>query len=507
MTVTAAQHVPDILDCLAQLSNDEVPTPPKLAREMLDVLPAEVWSEPDYRWLDPFCKSGVFLRESAVRLLEGLAEREPDFETRREHIYRQMLWGTSITEMTGHISRRSLYYSRNASSKHSVVRFDTSEGNLSFVRAHHTFVDGRCVICGAPEDLERGDARENYAYAFLHGTYPREEIADMKFDVIVGNPPYQIDSDGNTRTIPIYHRFVEQALALQPRHVLMITPSRWFSGGLGLDEYRSRILADTHMKKVVDYPGLFECFPGVEIKGGVSYFLWSRDHRGECEVVTIRGGVASASMTRALDEFDIFVRSNAAIPILRKVRAKSEPTLDQRVASRVPFGLQANFRRYKTSPFPGAVKIHGKRLVGYVEPSEITKNSSWVDEWKALLPAASDGHGRIPASVIPRPRIAGPGEACTDTYLVIGHSTDQAEIANLSAYAATKFARFLIHIRKVAQHNKPGVFAFVPDLPMDRTWTDEELYKRYGLSANEIAAIESEIKEMDAPTDAEAVAA
>lgn len=193
----STQHIPDILDCLAQLSNDEVPTPPKVARAMLDILPAEVWSSPDYTWLDPVCKSGVFLREVALRLLVGLADWEPDFEKRREHIFRNMLHGASITEMTGIISRRSLYCSRDASGEHSVVRFDTESGNVAFIPTEHTFGnDGRCAICGAPADLERGAKRENYAYSFIHGTYPNKEMSAMKFDVIVGNPPYQLGDGG-----------------------------------------------------------------------------------------------------------------------------------------------------------------------------------------------------------------------------------------------------------------------------------------------------------------------
>jgi site-specific DNA-methyltransferase (adenine-specific) len=263
------------------------------------------------------------------------------------------------------------------------------------------------------------------------------------------------------------------------------------------------MLLDKHMKKIVDYPGLFECFPGVEIKGGVSYFLWSREHTGECEVVTVRDGVASQAMTRALDEFDIFVRANAAIPVLRKVRAKSEPTLDQQAASRVPFGLQANFRRYELTPFAGSVKIYGNKFIGHTERSQITKNPRWVDEWKALLPKATDGHGRIPAIVTPQPVIAAPGEACTDTYLVIGHAASEEVIKNLSAYLCTKFARFLISLRKVTQDNKPATFAFVPDLPMDRAWTDAELYERYELTVDEVAYVESQIKSIAATTKAD----
>jgi site-specific DNA-methyltransferase (adenine-specific) len=158
--IRTGQHIPDILDCLAQLSNDEVPTPPKLARAMLDILPGDVWSKPDYLWLDPFCKSGIFLREAASRLLEGLSDQIPDFKKRRDHIYRNMLWGTSITEMTGMISRRSLYYSRDASGPASVIPFEIDEGNLPFRRSQHLFskkrdgtIVGGCTACGAPPEL------------------------------------------------------------------------------------------------------------------------------------------------------------------------------------------------------------------------------------------------------------------------------------------------------------------------------------------------------------------
>lgn len=493
--IRTGQHVPDILDCLAQLSNDEVPTPPKLARQMLDILPREIWGQADNRWLDPFCKSGIFLREAAARLLEGLSDQIPAFEQRREHIYKDMLWGTSITEMTGMISRRSLYYSRDASGPASVVKFDREAGNLSFVPAIHEFdANNKCTICGAPADLERGANRENYAYSFIHGTFPTEELQNMKFDVIVGNPPYQIDSDGNTRTMPIYQRFVRQAIAMNPRHVVMITPSRWFGGGLGLDEYRAEMLGDRHLVKIVDYPRLFECFPGVEIKGGVSYFHWNRDHNGDCEVVSVRDGVAGAPMTRSLGEFDVLVRDNEAVPILRKVRARNEKTIDAQVATRVPFGLQANFRGFKEAPFSGSIKVYGNKFIGYADPAVITKNSEWVGDWKVLIPKATDGHGRIPALVMPNPLIAGPGEICTDTYLVVRRAPTQEVADRFARYMATRFARFLVHLRKPTQDNKPSTFAFVPDVPMDRDWTDDDLFARYDLTKAQADFIRSQIR-------------
>lgn len=495
------QHVPDILDCLAQLSNDQVPTPPKLARLMLDELPEHVWREPEYKWLDPGMKSGVFLREVASRLLTGLEQWEPDFEKRREHILQNMLYGAPITEMMGHVSRRSVYCSRNASGEHSLVRFETDDGNFPFVYTQHDIRGDRCRHCNAPAALERGPSRENYAYAFLHGTYPTKEMADMKFDVIVGNPPYQIDSDGNTRTMPIYQKFVAQAKSMEPRYVLMITPSRWFTGGLGLDTYRSNMLADRRIRRLVDYRVEKDAFPGVNINGGVSYFLWDREHNGPCSVSHIPpGGKEGPVEQRYLDEFDLLVRQNEAVHILRKVRSKGEATLDSRVSAQKPFEFHTNFHGAETGRgIQEPILMHGSGRKSWVERSAITKNQGWIDEWKVLLAAASDGNEVLPLPIWDMavgPFVAGPGEICSGSYLVIGPTETKAAAENLALYLRTRFARFLVSLRKGAQHNTSDRFAFVPDLPMDRVWADDELYKRYGITRNEIAFIESEIKEM-----------
>jgi len=366
------QQVPDILDCLAQLSNDEVPTPPKVARAMLDILPAEVWSDPELRWLDPFCKSGVFLREIAARLLGGLATWEPDFERRREHIFRHMIYGTSITEMTGIISRRTVYCSRDASGAHSIVQFDDEPGNLPFIPAQHTFGkdgQGKCSACGAPSDLERGDQRENYAYSFIHGAYPTKETSDMKFDVIVGNPPYQIGTEGyGANASTIYHLFVDKAIALDPKYVLMITPSRWFAGGKGLDEFRDRMIGDRHLRVIVDNPKLFDCFPGVEIKGGVSYFLWDRDYDGDCECSTrIGGGIVSTAVRDLRDGDGVLIRDNRAVGILNKVRARTTASVSDWCSVRKPFGLNmfSNFAGSVPKPFEGAIPLIYSNRVGY----------------------------------------------------------------------------------------------------------------------------------------------
>lgn len=489
------QHVPDILDCLAQLSNSAVPTPPKLATAMLDLLPGEVWSRPDYIWLDPFSKSGVFLREIASRLFEGLADWEPDFVKRRDHILRNMLHGAATTEMTGMISRRTLYCSADASGAHSVVRFDEPQGNLPFVPAEHDFnSEGRCRLCNAPSDLERGSSRENYAYAFIHDAYPTEEMANIKFDVIVGNPPFQIDSDGNTRTMPIYQKFVDQAIALDPRYVLMITPSRWFAGGLGLDDYRARMIADRRIAKLVDNPKLFDCFPGVEIKGGVSYFLWDREHDDDCEFSTRVNGKILSTMTRDLRAGDgVLMRDNRAASIVEKVKASGLPSVESGFAPQVPFGLRTNFSGAKDQAFDGSIPLIFGSRIGYVAPEQLERLHDWVDRWKVLIPKAGDGHGRELAYVVGEPIALAPGSACTQTYLIAASFNKRRETENYANYMRTRFYRFLVLQRKVTQDLTPDRFRFVPMMDMSRSWSDAELCDHFGLTEDERGYIEATI--------------
>lgn len=496
-----AHRIPDILDCLAQLSNDEVPTPPKLARAMLDLLPNKVWSKPDYKWLDPGCKSGVFLREIASRLLDGLAGWEPDFAKRREHIYRNMLYGAAVTEMTGIIARRSVYCSRDAAGKHSIVRFDDAAGNIPFLPAEHTFKKARCTVCGAPEELERGGKRENYAYAFIHGAYPPRELSAMKFDVIVGNPPYQIDSDGSTRTKPVYQLFVERAIEANPRYVLMITPSRWFSGGLGLDDYRDRMIADRRLRAIVDNPKVFDCFPGVEIMGGVSYFLWDRSYDGDCEFSTRINGATVSAAKRDLRIGDgVLVRDNSAATIVSKVSAKLSSSVEERFGPQVPFGMRTNFRHAKAKRFRGSIPVVFGSKIEYVTPSQLERNEDWVDRWKVLLPMAYnggqqiDGDGVVRQTVLGAPIALAPGSACTQTYFIAGMFDSREETENFAYYLATKFVRFLVLQRKTTQHVTPDRFRFVPMLDMKHRWTDEGLYRKFGLTKDESDYIERTIK-------------
>ena len=394
---------PDVLTCIANLSNDEVFTPPDFANRMLDTLTdawaaankgANLWAEPTVRFLDPVTKSGVFLREITSRLTEGLKEQIPDLQKRVDHILTQQVFGIGITYLTSLLARRSVYCSKHAKGNHSIAKsFASDDGNIWFQRLKHTWVNGRCKYCGASRTaLDRGESLETHAYAFIHTDDIKARIAElfggnMQFDVIIGNPPYQLDDGGyGTSAAPIYQLFVEKALGLDPRFAVFVTPSRWMAGGKGLDKYRERMLSDRRMRSIVDYPKLYEGFPGVKIRGGISYFLWDREHAGPCEVQTIWDGQRSGPVVaRYLDAYDILVRRNEAIPILEKVRAKKEPTLDARVSSQKPFGLRTFFHG-KPDPkrLKNPVKLFGSQKVSWVNRSEIPANTSWIDKWKVL---------------------------------------------------------------------------------------------------------------------------
>ncbi len=507
--LTRTQRVPDILDVIAALSSDAVPTPPLLARALLDILPSEVWSNPDYKWLDPATKSGSILREAARRLMIGLAEWEPDPVNRADHILRNMLYGCGITQVHGQMTRRSVYASRDATSQYSLVPFGDPDGNLPFVPAEHDYplnkqgrVIGLCNTCRAPAQLERGTSRENYAYAFIHRAYPSEEMKDMKFDVIVGNPPYQVgitnDRDSADAN-PVYQYFVDHAMALEPKYVAMIIPSRWFTGGKAqLGEFRERMIGDRRLRAIVDNPILGDCFPGVTIKGGVNYFLWDRDHDGDCEFSTRVDGVITSTLTRDLRAgAGVLVRDNRSISIINRVRAHSsiDRTLETAVSPRYPFGqsLMSNFKGSQPDPFEGSIPLVFGSYVGHIRPDQVERNQGWIKKWKVLIPKAGDGNGQAVSYVLGEPLALAPGSACTQSYLVAGVFDTKTEAKNYAYYLASKFARFLVLQRKVTQDVRPDQFRFVPMLDMKRRWTDADLYEHFGLTRDEADYIETTI--------------
>ncbi|WP_444463192.1 Eco57I restriction-modification methylase domain-containing protein [Rhodobacter capsulatus] len=503
---------PDVLSCIANLSNDEVFTPPEFANRMLDTLAqawaadhggASIWANPDVTFLDPCTKSGVFLREIAKRLIDGLAGHIPDRQARVDHILTRQVFGISITELTAMLARRSLYCSKFANGQHSITRqFNSEAGNIWFERIEHTWKNGKCTFCGASKEaLDRGDDRESHAYAFIHTDNIQARVSalfggNMQFDVIIGNPPYQLDDGGHGQSAaPIYQLFVENALNLEPHYAVFVTPSRWMAGGKGLNSYREKMLADRRLRSIVDYPKLYEGFPGVKIRGGISYFLWDRQHSGPCSIQTIWDGEPTGpAVSRYLDAFDVLVRRNEAVPILEKVLARNEPKLSQRVSTGKPFGFRTFFHgKSNQKGLQNPVKLFGSQKISWVAREAIEVNSHWIDRWKVLMTAVQGTSAAVETKFLSKPIIAEPGTACTETYLVAGHFDTKQEAKNYARYLSTRFVRFLVSLRKATQHATRDVYSFVPDLPLDKAWTDTKLYARYGLSAEEIAFVEEQV--------------
>lgn len=498
---------PDILSCLANLSSDEVFTPPEIANAMLDMLPQELFRSPDTRFLDPGCKSGVFLREIAKRLNEGLKDRIPDVEQRMDHIMKNQLFAIAITQITGLLSRRSVYCSKDASGRFSVARFDNSDGNIRYKRIEHKW-DGigkkenqKCLLCGASrKEYERSYEMENHAYEFIHMDKKTEkELIDMKFDVIIANPPYQISDGGGlggSSAKPIYNQFVSQAKKLKPRYLAMIVPSRWFGGGKGLDEFRDEMINDDTIRIIHDFMNANECFPGVEIKGGVCYFLRERDNPGPCRVVTHKDGSIISDAVRPMKETgsDVFIRFNEAVSIYRKVSGKKEQPISDLISPRQPFGFS---NAPEKRPGKNDVLLYERGGTTHCSMDDITRNRNLVDAPKVLISKAYNAGDAFPHQVVNKPFVAEPHSACTETYLTIGPFSSNKECENVISYIATRFFRLLVLLRKSSQNAAKGVYDFVPMQDFSKPWTDEELYKKYGLTDDEIAFIESMIKPMD----------
>ncbi|MEO6623606.1 MAG: Eco57I restriction-modification methylase domain-containing protein [Burkholderiaceae bacterium] len=530
---TLRSRNPDVLTCIANLSNDEVFTPPEFANRMLDTLAAawaadhggaNLWADKSVTFLDPCTKSGVFLREITSRLTKALAGEIPNLQERVDHILTKQVFGIGITQITSLLARRSVYCSKHAHGQHSIAKgFVNDSGNLWFERIEHTWMAGKCGYCGASrKTLDRGDGLESHAYAFIHTDDIAARIAelfggDMQFDVIIGNPPYQLNDGGyGTSAAPIYHLFVEQAKKLEPRYLSLVIPARWFAGGKGLDEFREAMLTDNRLRSIDDYLSAAEVFPGVGLKGGVCYFLWDRDNPGQCRVTTHFKDWTPSTAIRPLLEpgADIFIRFNDGLSILKKVVAvesgesqslslPDSRRFDRLVSSRKPFGLDTTFKG-RASKRNGDVLVYQNGGTGYTPQSTITTGTDLIDKWKLFASYAAPGTGNkdtYPHRIIGTPFVGDPGSISSETYLCIGPFASKTKADSVLSYLSCRLTRLLILLHKPSQHVTRRVYTFVPTQEWTKQWTDSDLYAKYGLTASEIAFIEKIVRPLDISGD------
>ncbi len=496
---------PDVLSCLANLSNDEVFTPPALANDILDLLPKELWSNPSIKFLDPVSKSGVFLREIAKRLMLGLESNIPDKQTRINHIFSKQLFGIAITEMTSLLSRRSVYCSKTANSKYSICEtFANPNGNIHYEVMKHNWVAGKCKFCGASQDVyDREDTLETYAYNFIHTDSP-EKIFDMKFDVIIGNPPYQLSDGGSGTGIsakPLYHEFVRQAKKLNPRFLTMIIPARWFAGGKGLDDFRDEMLKDKKIKQIVDFSNSKDCFPGVNIAGGVCYFLWDNQYNGDCKIDN-KFGKINNSLIRSLDEYPIFIRNNVAIEIIKKIKEETNDFLSNYVSTRNAYGFVSS-ERGENIPFRNSVKLISSGGVGYVPLNSVTKNHETINKYKVTIGKVVPSNGEVDVTpeigyrVITTPKVYSPGEIFTESYMLLSSFDNLNEAENFTKYMTLKLPRFLLKQTLTSMNISKDSFMFVPKMDWSQLYDNETLYDYFKLNNEEREYIDQVMRPID----------
>ncbi|WNL43519.1 Eco57I restriction-modification methylase domain-containing protein [Halomonas sp. PAMB 3264] len=540
----------DILSLFEALNNHEVFTPPRVARNMLDMLPDDIWQNPNIRILDPCTKSGVFLRESFYRLFDGLKEKGKhkgadgntydlnDPQQRITHILKNMLFGIATSELTSYVARRTLYGVKKANTDKQLAALDSFEQSSNFHdwnedekyrfvgrNAFNNYYDHRMFCTPEYAGFEsqgnifypvdevtlkviESDSYEieDMYYPFIEPDTQHQKILDirggsMKFDVIIGNPPYQVKASSGTRDIPIYNHFVEQAKEINPRYINMIIPSRWMAGGLGLSTFRQNMLSDKRIRQLNDYPSSRDAFPGVDIKGGVCYFLWDRDYSGNCEVTSSRGSEVFGPINRDLSEFDIFVRDSRSLAILKKVISKNEKSIIKCLSVDKEFGWTSNFTGFDKDKKKGQVPLYyirkGKRGNGWISRKCVTKSAHMIDTWKVMIPAAgSDGGKKIPDIVLGKPMITSAPSVCTQSFLFFMTDTEESA-KSIESYLKTRFFRFLVSLRKMTQHATRSTYTWVPAQDWSEFWTDEKLYEKYQLNKSDIAFIESMIKTME----------
>ena len=340
--------------------------------------------------------------------------------------------------------------------------------------------------------------KELKSVGFWKGNTSKQE---MKFNAVVGNPPYQVMDGGGAgySAQPIYNEFVNLVKTIIPNYSSLIIPARWYAGGKGLDSFRDSMLQDKRISKIYDFMESRDCFPSADIAGGICYFLWDSNHNDDCNVTTVINGKRISNL-RNLAEYDTFIRQAEALQIVEKVSTFNEQTMDKIVFSRKPFGLDNNFIGRQT-PFDNCVIVFGSKGLSYIDPSEVPLNADKIGLWKVISSKASAQGGRADKDgmrkVLPKVEVLDTHTVCTESYLLLQTFDTQKEAINAQSYVKTKFFRFLLSLKVITQNIAKDCFSFIPIQDFSKPWTDEELYDKYGLDMFEREYIESMIKPME----------
>lgn len=479
--------------------NGEVFTNEREVKAMCDLVNTEI-NNVESRFLEPTCGEGAFLTEILRRKLNTVNQKYGQVSQdciKYSIVAIASLYGVDILQDNVEICRQKLY---------NIWHREYPDADKQICDTVILILN-KNIICG--DILVRKQSNEEQI-KFIKWIFNDDNLlkpceyelskmvcenSDFRFDVVIGNPPYQImDGGGKASATPIYNLFVEQAKELSPKFITMIIPSKWFSGGKGLEKFRTSMLNDDRIRVLVDYTDSKDCFSGVDVAGGVCYFLWDRDNRGKCKVTNIVNDRESVS-ERYLNEHKVFVRYSDSVSIINKVDMFKEPTMDNMVSARCPFGLPSN----TTPEENGDLRLRCNKGFGKISSEKITKGEDVVDKWKVLTSHVSYDHAGRPGKdgkrrVISVIEVVPPMTVCTDTYLVVGSFDNKEYAENLKTYLSTKFVRFLIAQVALAQQISRGVFAFVPVQDFSLAWTDEKLYAKYALTKEEINFIESTIK-------------
>ena len=506
----------DILETIANLSSDEVFTPPWLVRKMLDMLEENcpgIFSDPNKTFLDPACKSGIFLREIARRLFKGLIETFPDPDERRRHILEKQVYGIAITELTALMSRRTLYCSKDASGKYSASPMQNPEGNIHFDsdQGHAFDKNGKCKYCGAPASLfsnERREGKERFAYEFIHRDI--KEIFNMHFDVVIGNPPYQLGNNrANNGANPIFQYFVENAIKCDSDKVVMIIPAKWLGTGVanGLAPFRTKMIAGNHIRVFHDFLHSKDCFPkDVEVKGGICFFLWDRFYCDDPTIHTHYDLNHETVMKRPFLEkgMETFIRLPEALSLAAKVKGVSNGSFKDILTGQDPFDLATDSfsdpEKYglelHSKPFPGCVRILGRtkeegRLYQFIKKERICKGEELIHCWKIFLPKAV-GSG-TPENDRVLCEIGEPGDVCTETFIAAAPFRNRTEAESAASYIDTRFFHYFLSMTRTTHDCLRKNYAQVPIVPWDRIWNDDLLNDYFGLDEEEASLIRSTI--------------